>query len=174
MLLCIIGDFYINKYATCWVFYVQEWNISQEAFLFCVVYLSLHQSFAQSFELFNGRIEEGTYCPLRNIIFVMLYLWVKRRRFLEGYFSSVGSLQNNFINHLAPIRFHINIPLCSILRVFHFFLDMEQIDSIAEHFGIKRYRSIVAVCAIYPDAQTGDSFVFDTDIVLCKYSHSSL
>ena len=33
------------------------------------------------------------------------------------------------------------------------FLDMEQMDSITEHFGIKRYRSVAAVCGIYPDAQ---------------------
>ena len=47
---------------------------------------------------------------------------------------------------------------------------MEQMDSIAEHFGVKSYRSVAAVCA----ADSGDSFVFETDIFLCKYSHSSL
>ena len=31
--------------------------------------MSLHQSFAQSFSLFNGRIEEGTYCPLKKYNF---------------------------------------------------------------------------------------------------------
>ena len=44
-------------------------NISQEAFRFCEVYFSLHQSFAQSFQIFNGRIEEGTYCPFRKYDF---------------------------------------------------------------------------------------------------------
>ena len=44
-------------------------NISQEAVLFCVLYLSLHLSFAQDVKLFNGRIEEGTYCPFRKYYF---------------------------------------------------------------------------------------------------------
>ena len=37
MLKCVIGDnyaYYINKYANNRVFYAQEWNISQEAFIF--------------------------------------------------------------------------------------------------------------------------------------------
>ena len=57
---------------------------------------------------------------------------------------------------------------------------MEQMDSITEYFGIKRYRSVAAVCAIYPDAQTVEThlylkFVFENGIILCKYSyHSSL
>ena len=34
---------------------------------------------------------------------------------------------------------------------------MEEMDSIAEHFGIKRNRSVAAVCAIYPDAQTAET-----------------
>ena len=29
--------------------------------------------------------------------------------------------------------------------------------SIAEHFGIKRYRSVAAICAIYLDAQTAET-----------------
>ena len=33
-------------------------------------------------------------------------------------------------------------------------------DSIAEHFGIKRYRSVAAVCAIYPDAQTAETHLY--------------
>ena len=46
---------------------------------------------------------------------------------------------------------------------------MKQMDSITEHFGIKRYRSVAAVCAIYPDAQTAEThytFVFEID--MCK------
>ena len=37
---------------------------------------------------------------------------------------------------------------------------MEQMDSIAEHFGIKCYRSVAAVCAIYPDAQTSETHLY--------------
>ena len=37
---------------------------------------------------------------------------------------------------------------------------MKQMDSIAEHFGIKRYRSVAAVCAIYPDAQTAETHLY--------------
>ena len=33
-------------------------------------------------------------------------------------------------------------------------------DSIAEHFGIKRYRSVAAVCAVYPDAQTAEPHLY--------------
>ena len=40
------------------------------------------------------------------------------------------------------------------------FLDMEQMDSINKHFGIKRYRSVTAVCAIYPDAQTVETHLY--------------
>ena len=40
------------------------------------------------------------------------------------------------------------------------FSDMEKMDSIAEHFGIKRYRSVAAVCAIYPDAQTAETHLY--------------
>ena len=40
------------------------------------------------------------------------------------------------------------------------FLDMEQMDSITEHFGIKCYRSVAAVCAIYPDAQTAETHLY--------------
>ena len=40
------------------------------------------------------------------------------------------------------------------------FLNMEQMDSITEHFGIKRYRSVAAVCAIYPDAQTVETHLY--------------
>ena len=35
-------------------------------------------------------------------------------------------------------------------------------DSIVEHFGIKRYRSVAAVCAIYPDAQTAETHKYLT------------
>ena len=38
------------------------------------------------------------------------------------------------------------------------FLDMEQMEFITEHFGIKRYRSVAAVCAIYPDAHTVETY----------------
>ena len=37
---------------------------------------------------------------------------------------------------------------------------MEQIDSIPELFGIKRYRSVAAVCAIYPDAQIVETHLY--------------
>ena len=33
-------------------------------------------------------------------------------------------------------------------------------SSIAEHFGIKRYRSVTAVRAIYPDAQTAETHLY--------------
>ena len=33
-------------------------------------------------------------------------------------------------------------------------------DSITEHFGIKRYRSVAAVCAIYPDEQTVETHLY--------------
>ena len=93
--ICLIGDnyaYYINKYATRRVFMCKSETISQEAFLFCVVYLSLHQLFAQSFKLFNGRIEEGTYCPLRKYNFRHVISLSKTTSILEGYFSSVCSL----------------------------------------------------------------------------------
>ena len=63
-------------------------NISQEAFLFRVVYLSLHQSFAQSFfKLFNGRIEEGTYCPLRKYNFRYVIPLSKTTSIFRGIFQ---------------------------------------------------------------------------------------
>ena len=37
---------------------------------------------------------------------------------------------------------------------------MEQMESITEHFGIKRYRSVAAVCAIYPDAHTVETYLY--------------
>ena len=37
---------------------------------------------------------------------------------------------------------------------------MELIDSITELFEIKRYRSVAAVCAIYPDAQTVETHLY--------------
>ena len=37
---------------------------------------------------------------------------------------------------------------------------MEQMNSITEHVGIKRYRSVAAVCAIYPDAQTVETHLY--------------
>ena len=37
---------------------------------------------------------------------------------------------------------------------------MEQMDSITEHFGIKPYISVAAVCAIYPDAQTVETHLY--------------
>ena len=40
-------------------------------------------------------------------------------------------------------------------------------DSIAEHFGIKRYRSVAAVCAIYPDAQTVETNLYLKLAPLC-------
>ena len=40
------------------------------------------------------------------------------------------------------------------------FLDMEQMEFITEHFGIKRYRSVAAVCAIYPDAHTVETYLY--------------
>ena len=40
------------------------------------------------------------------------------------------------------------------------FLDMELIDSITELFEIKRNRSVAAVCAIYPDAQTVETHLY--------------
>ena len=40
------------------------------------------------------------------------------------------------------------------------FLDMEQMEFITEHFGIKRYRSVAAVCAIYPDAHTVETHLY--------------
>ena len=33
-------------------------------------------------------------------------------------------------------------------------------DSSTEHLGIKRYRSVAAVCAIYPDAQTVETHLY--------------
>ena len=42
----------------------------------------------------------------------------------------------------------------TVLLKGNFIIGMEQTDSITEHSGIKRYRSVAAVCAIYPDAQT--------------------
>ena len=39
-------------------------------------------------------------------------------------------------------------------------LDMEQMEFITEHFGIKRYRSVAAVCAIYPDAHTVETHLY--------------
>ena len=33
-------------------------------------------------------------------------------------------------------------------------------DSIAEHLGIKHYRSVATVCAIYPDAQTAETHLY--------------
>ena len=40
-------------------------------------------------------------------------------------------------------------------------------DSITEHFGIKRYRSVAAVCAIYPAAQTVESHLYLTLTSVC-------
>ena len=37
---------------------------------------------------------------------------------------------------------------------------MEQMDSITKHFGIKRYRSVAAVCAIYLDAQNVETHLY--------------
>ena len=37
---------------------------------------------------------------------------------------------------------------------------MEQMEFITEHFGIKRYRSVAAVCAIYPDAHTVETYLY--------------
>ena len=37
---------------------------------------------------------------------------------------------------------------------------MGQMDSITKHFGIKRYRSVAAVCAIYPNAQTVETHLY--------------
>ena len=37
---------------------------------------------------------------------------------------------------------------------------MEQMDSITEHYWIKRYRSVAAVCALYPDAQTVETHLY--------------
>ena len=56
MLVCMIRDsyaYFINIYATCRVFMCKSENISQEAFLFCVVYMSratnrLHKVFNSS------------------------------------------------------------------------------------------------------------------------------
>ena len=62
-------------------------NISQEEFLFCVVYLSLHQSFAQSFQIFNGKIEEGTYCPLRKYNFRHVIPLSKTTSIFRGIFQ---------------------------------------------------------------------------------------
>ena len=33
-------------------------------------------------------------------------------------------------------------------------------DSIAENFGVKRYRSVATVCAVYPDAQTAEPHLY--------------
>ena len=56
MLVCMTRDtyaYFINTYATCRVFMCKSDNISQEAFLFCVVYMShatnrLHKVFNSS------------------------------------------------------------------------------------------------------------------------------
>ena len=37
---------------------------------------------------------------------------------------------------------------------------MEQMEFITEHFGIKRYRSVAVVCAIYPDAHTVETHLY--------------
>ena len=73
------------QHAEC--FMCKSENISQEAFLFCVVYFSLHQSFAQSFELFNGRIEEGTYCSLRKYNFRHVIPLSKTTSIFRGIFQ---------------------------------------------------------------------------------------
>ena len=73
------------QHAEC--FMCKSGNISQESFFFCVVYLSRHQSFAQSFELFNGRIEEGKYCSLRKYNFCHVIPLSKTTSIFKGIFQ---------------------------------------------------------------------------------------
>ena len=40
-------------------------------------------------------------------------------------------------------------------------------DSITEHFGIKRYRSVAAVCAVYPDGQTVETHLYLKLTLVC-------
>ena len=56
------------------------------------------------------------------------------------------------------------------------FLDMEQMDSITKHFGIKRYRSVAAVCAIYLDAQNVETHLYSklTSFCVNNLTHISL
>ena len=43
---------------------------------------------------------------------------------------------------------------------------MEQMDSITKHFGIKRYRSVAAVCAIYLDAQNVETHLYSKSWII--------
>ena len=73
------------QHAECFMF--KSENIFQEVFLFCVVFLSLHQAFAQRFQLFNGRIEEGTLCPLRKYNFRHVIPLSKTTSIFRGIFK---------------------------------------------------------------------------------------
>ena len=50
--------------------------------------------------------------------------------------------------------------LCSILRVCHLFFRHGTNGIHYRAFGIKRYRSVAAVCAIYPDAHTVETYLY--------------
>ena len=53
---------------------------------------------------------------------------------------------------------------------------MEQMDSITKHFGIERYRSVAAVCAIYLDAQNMETHLYSklTSFCVNNLTHISL
>ena len=64
MLKCMIGDYYdyyINKYATNRVFYLQGWKYYWRSIYFFGQYTwASTNRLYKFFKLFNGRIEEGT------------------------------------------------------------------------------------------------------------------
>ena len=92
--------YYIKKYANNRVFNVQEWKYFSRSISFLCSILEPPPIVCTKFrELKRAHITRE-----ENIIFVMLYLWVKRRRFLDGYFGSVCSL--NRVN--APLTLKEN------------------------------------------------------------------